>query len=262
MQQRDKLVTAITTLDAHVVGVIEIENNSTDVPISDLVDGLNAATAPGTYAYVSTGPIGTDAIRVGLIYQPASVTPFNAFAVLDSSVDPLFIDDLNRPVLAQSFSENTSGVVFTVAVNHLKSKGSNCNGVGDPDMGDGQGNCNGVRTAAAAALVDWLATDPTESDSDDFLIIGDLNAYSQEDPVTTIESASYIDLIELFVGTGLRGQCILVQLRQRIGLFGSCAGKSRHGGERNRCSGLAYQRGRAAGARLQRLQPAVTLQPR
>ena len=34
---------------------------------------------------------------------------------------------------------------------------------GDPDTGDGQGNCNLTRTRAAAALVDWLATDPTGS---------------------------------------------------------------------------------------------------
>jgi len=122
--------------------------------------------------------------------------------VLDSSVDPLFNDQRNRPVLAQSFSENTSGAVFTVAVNHLKSKSSSCSSIGDPDIGDGQGNCNGTRTDAATALVNWLATDPTGSGSEDFLILGDLNAYSQEDPVTTIESASYTDLIEAFVGTG------------------------------------------------------------
>ena len=39
----------------------------------------------------------------------------------------------------------------------------------------------------------------------DFLIIGDLNAYSQEDPVTTIEAAGYSDLIETWVGTGVAG---------------------------------------------------------
>jgi predicted extracellular nuclease len=201
--QRDKLISAITKLDAHVVGLIELENHPHDDPIADLVDGLNSMSGPGTYAYIATGPIGGDAIRVGLIYQPASVTPVGPFAVLDSSVDSLFDDTKNRPVLAQSFSENTeNGVVFTIAVNHLKSKGSACDDVGDPDMNDGQGNCNGVRTAAAAALVDWLATDPTGSGSPDSLIIGDLNAYSQEDPVTTIESSGYIDQIEAFVGTG------------------------------------------------------------
>jgi hypothetical protein len=127
----------------------------------------------------------------------------NAFAILDSSVDPLFIDTRNRPVLAQSFAENDSGEVFTVAVNHFKSKGSSCSGDGDPDADDGQGNCNGVRTAAAAALTNWLATDPTGSDYDSFLILGDLNAYSREDPLTMIKSAGYVDLVEDFVGTGV-----------------------------------------------------------
>ena len=48
-------------------------------------------------------------------------------------------------------------------MNHLKSKGSACADIGDPDTGDGQGNCNLTRKAAAEALVDWLATDPTGS---------------------------------------------------------------------------------------------------
>jgi hypothetical protein len=89
-----------------------------------------------------------------------------------------------------------------VAVNHLKSKGSPCDDVGDPDMGDGQGNCNLTRTSAAEAIVDWLAIDPTGSGDGDFLVIGDLNAYAQEDPVVALENGGYTDLIEQFVGTG------------------------------------------------------------
>jgi len=41
-RQRDKLVTAISKLDAHVVGLIELENHPFDAPIADLVTGLNA----------------------------------------------------------------------------------------------------------------------------------------------------------------------------------------------------------------------------
>ncbi len=182
-QQKVKIVSAISQLDADVLGLIEIENQAGDGPTADLVAGVNAATSPGKYDYVATGAIGTDAIRVALMYQPATVTPLGAFAVLDSSVNPAFIDTLNRPVLAQTFVENATGAVFTVAVNHLKSKGSNCNAVGDPDTGDLQGNCNQTRTSAAQAEVDWLATDPTGSGSSNFLITGDLNAYAQEDPV-------------------------------------------------------------------------------
>ena len=201
-RQRDKLVTAISTLDADVVGLMEIENYPGDVPTADLVAGLNAATAPGTYAYIATGAVGADAIRQAILYKPAAVTPLGAFAVLDSIVDPLFDDTLNRPMLVQSFVENATGGVFTVGVNHLKSKGSDCDDVGDPDTGDGQGNCNITRTNAAQAIADFLATDPTGSGDGDFLVIGDLNAYAQEDPVTTLEAGGYTDLIEVFEGSG------------------------------------------------------------
>ncbi|MDO2133192.1 hypothetical protein Q2426_25830, partial [Escherichia coli] len=80
-------------------------------------------------------------------------------AVLDSSVNPEFDDTRNRPTLAQTFQEINGGERLTIAVNLLKSKGSACDG--DPDTGDGQGNCNLTRARAAQALVDWLAGDPT-----------------------------------------------------------------------------------------------------
>ena len=46
-------------------------NNATTA-INDLVNGLNAATSPNTYAYINTGTIGDDAIRVALIYKNAT----------------------------------------------------------------------------------------------------------------------------------------------------------------------------------------------
>ncbi len=207
-RQRDKIVAAITAINADVVGLIEIENNVNDDAVIDLVDSLNAVNGPGTYDYVATAAIGTDAIKVAIVYQPDSVSPVGPYAILDSSVDPRFIDTKSRPVLAQSFAD-ASGSVFTVAVNHLKSKGSDCNDVGDPDLGDGAGNCNVTRTAAAEALVDWLAGDPTASGDSDTLIIGDLNSYDKEDPIDAIVAGSddtagtaddYTDLIRLFQG--------------------------------------------------------------
>jgi predicted extracellular nuclease len=187
-RQRDKLLATLAGLDADVIGLNEIENSTGVDPLGDptsgIVTGLNAMSGAGTYAAIDTGVVGTDAIRVGLIYRPAAVTPVGAFKLLTSAVDPRFLDSKSRPVLAQTFEENATGERFTVAVNHLKSKGSSCGDVGDPDAGDGQGNCNGTRTQAAKALVDWLAGDPTSSGDPDFLILGDLNAYAMEDPIT------------------------------------------------------------------------------
>ena len=199
-RQRDKIVAALAAMNADVVGLIEIENHPGDVPTADLVSGLNDAVGAGTYAYVATGAIGPDAIRQALIYKPAKVSPMGAFAVLDSSVDPRFLDDFNRPTLAQTFQDAVSGGIFTVAVNHLKSKGSPCDLIGDPDTGDGSGNCNLTREAAAEALVDWLATDPTGSGDADFLIIGDLNAYDKEDPIDVLVAAGYTDVLFHFLG--------------------------------------------------------------
>ena len=200
-RQRDKIISVITTINPDIAGLSEMENDATpNSAIEDLVAGLNAATAPGTYAFINTGVVGTDEIRVAIIYKPATVAPVGSHAILNSLVDPLFIDTKNRPALAQTFQQLSTTAKFTVVVNHLKSKGSDCNDVGDPDIGDGQGNCNLTRAAAATALVNWLATDPTGSGDPDFLLVGDYNSYAKEDPITVIKSAGYNELISTFVG--------------------------------------------------------------
>ena len=204
-RQRAKLLEAISGLNTEVLGLIELENTPGVEPLAAIVAGLNARLGAGTYSYIDTGVIGTDAIRVGIIYQSTVVTPVGPFASLNTSVDPRFIDTRNRPTLAQTFAENATGARFTVAVNHLKSKGSSC-GAGDDDPQ--QGNCNATRTQAAAALTDWLASDPTGSGDPDFLIVGDLNAYAKEDPIDTLKAGAddttgsddYTNLIETSQG--------------------------------------------------------------
>ncbi len=199
-RQQDKIVSALAALGADVVGLLELENAPTDAPLQTLVQALNDVVGAGTYASVATGPIGTDAIKVAFLYKPASVATLGPHAILDSTVDPRFLDTKNRPALAQTFRHTASGGVFTSVVNHLKSKGSGCDDVGDPDTGDGSGNCNGTRQAAARALVDWLATDPTGSGDEDFLVLGDLNSYAKEDPIDALRARGYTDLVNAFGG--------------------------------------------------------------
>ena len=199
VRQLTKIVAGLEEIDADVAGLIEIQND-TGESTQQIVAALNEATAAGTYDAIDTGYIGTDAIKVALVYQPGAVTPVGDYEVFDSEDDPRFDDTRNRPVLIQTFEENATGARFTVAVNHLKSKGSDCDAVGDPDLEDGQGNCNLTRTRAAEALADYLATDPTGSGDPDVLVMGDLNAYAQEDPITALEAAGYTDLHELFEG--------------------------------------------------------------
>jgi predicted extracellular nuclease len=217
-RQTAKTVSAIVGLEADIIGLMELENDGygSDSAVHELVERLNAATAAGTYAYVNadaasgrTNVLGSDAIKVGLIFKPARVAPLGT-AVLNRGAFGLFttlsegVIGRNRPALAQTFSHPDGGT-FTVVVNHLKSKGSSCEGnispvASDPDLGDGQGNCNLTRSVAAAELAEWLANDPTGSGDPDVLVIGDLNAYAMEDPVTALKQGGYTNLIESLVG--------------------------------------------------------------
>ncbi|MFZ5856844.1 MAG: ExeM/NucH family extracellular endonuclease [Chloroflexota bacterium] len=207
-RQWTKTVAAILAMDPDVLGVNEIENDGygPDSAIAHLVDQLNAATAPGTYAFIdvdaNTGQVnamGTDAIKVSIIYKPASVTPVGQTAALNTVA---FInggdsDPRNRASLAQAFQQNANGQVFIVNVNHLKSKGSACD---LPDAFDGQGNCNQVRVNAVTELMNWLAADPTGTGDPDILLIGDYNSYAMEDPIMVMLNAGFTNLISSFLG--------------------------------------------------------------
>ena len=189
-RQKAKILAALDSIDADIFGLMEIENDSPisgNDAVADLVEGLNLINGDGTYAYIDTGAIGGDAIKQAILYKPAAVTPVGTFKLLTSTIDARFIDTANRPALAHVFMDNESGVEFVVAVNHLKSKGSDCNDLGDPDLGDGAGNCNLTRKAAAEALVDWLANPTYFPDVEKALIIGDLNSYDKEDPIDMIK---------------------------------------------------------------------------
>ena len=198
-RQKAKTIKALAALDADVVGLMELENNG-GASLQSIVDGLNAQAGTDSWKFIPTGVIGTDAITVGLIYRTTTVQPAGDFAILTSSIDSRFNEQKNRPTLAQTFDARATGGRFTVAVNHLKSKGSDCDDVGDPNLDDGQGECNVTRTRAARALGDWLNSDPTGSGDPDILIIGDMNAYLQEDPVVALENAGFVDLLKETAG--------------------------------------------------------------
>ncbi|WP_243075893.1 ExeM/NucH family extracellular endonuclease [Microbacterium sp. SS28] len=204
-RQQEKIVAALVEIDADVFGLIEIENNGdAETPaVATLTEALNLAVGHEAYSYIDTGKIGTDVITTAFVYKTATVEPLGDPELLTSDVDPRFIDSLNRPALAQTFGGRAGGEPFTVVVNHLKSKSSACTAAGDPDTGDGSGNCNQTRTAAAEALADWLAGDPTgQGTGDRTLIIGDLNSYDKEDPIDVLTGAGYTDLLLQFQGEG------------------------------------------------------------
>lgn len=199
-RQETKIVSAITEMDADVIGLMEIENNN-DEAVNTLVAALNERVGEDRYSAVETGQLGSDEITTAIIFQDDAVTPVGDHQVLDDTVDERFDVTRHRPALAQTFTPVSDAEgpgeelgEFTVVTNHLKSKGSQCGSEGDNTHL--VGSCDQERTDAAAALTDWTADEAMPRP----VIMGDINAYDHERPVQTLEAAGFTDLKKLFDG--------------------------------------------------------------
>nr|WP_194425498.1 ExeM/NucH family extracellular endonuclease [Microbacterium aquimaris] len=198
-RQQDKIVEAINSLDADVVGLMEIENSAAlgeqpDEATSTLVDALNIAAGTERWAYVPSSaelpdPAQQDVITNAIIYQPAAVTTVGASRALgsQSGADQAFGNA--REPIAQVFESLDGGAPFLFAVNHLKSKGSPGPWPGDADAGDGQGASNESRVRQATALNEWV--DEIRGDVDAVVLAGDFNSYTHEDPLQVLYDAGY-----------------------------------------------------------------------
>ena len=195
-RQRAKIITAIKELNADVVGLIEMENDGdgANSAIVDLVNGLNTAIGSNTYDYIklanTTGSSGTDEIKVAFLYKPGAVTPVGNAVYFN---DPAFTS-LGRPPLAQTFINNASGEKFTPIVNHFKSKGAGGATLLNLDQGDGQGAFNDTRKTQATALLNFVSQIQTDSGDSDVMILGDLNAYNEEDPIDILRAGGLTKL--------------------------------------------------------------------
>ena len=196
--QQAKIVAAINGLDVDVLGLEEIENTAAvtgdverrDESLAALVDALNVTAGHERWAYVESPAevgIDEDVIRVGFIYDPATVAPVGESRIFNHDA---FTGDARQP-LAQEFEAVDGAGTFVAVTNHFKSKGSVSRG--DADTGDGQGNNATLRTAQSQALIDALDAQTDWADAPVF-ILGDLNAYTREDAARVLEANGYTNI--------------------------------------------------------------------
>ncbi|KAJ1458643.1 Endonuclease/exonuclease/phosphatase [Pelagophyceae sp. CCMP2097] len=182
----------------------------------DIIARLNAANPARDYKSVThevgASILGTDSIRADIFYDANVVTMVgNAASIVDNtngwtSTDKihyaptdaalLAMDvsgklfsgaDTSRSPLAATFALKSNGAPVTVVMNHLKSKGGSGTGP-NADLKNGAGSWNDRRTLGAKAVRKWLDTHPTGVMTDSVVLLGDLNAYAQEDPVQYLVS--------------------------------------------------------------------------
>lgn len=187
--QLSKLVATLRALHPDIAALMELENDGygPSSSLAQLVAALNRDGGDWRFVDARRGP-GHDEIRVGLIYRSTRVEPVGQPATLEAGP----FGSRSRVPLAQAFRAGR-GPAFVVAVNHFKSKGCSEATGEDADRRDGQGCWNATRTDSARRLHVWLAGDPTRSGSDLALIVGDLNAYAQEDPLRHLRSQDWVD---------------------------------------------------------------------
>ncbi|MET3635781.1 ExeM/NucH family extracellular endonuclease [Curtobacterium oceanosedimentum] len=195
-RQQVKIVKAINALGADVVSLEEIENSAAfgqdrDAAVATLVAALNRATGQDTWAYAKSPAklaANEDVIRLALIYKKDRVAPTGESTILTDS------DVFQRQPVADAFRPvgGTAADDFLVIANHFKSKGS---GIGEnADQGDGQGASNADRVRQAQALATFSTSMQQQYGTDRVFLIGDFNAYSEEDPMVVLRDAGYTDL--------------------------------------------------------------------
>ena len=204
VRQEAKLVSAISAMQADVVGLMEIENDGFGEfsAIASLVNALNDADSANEYAFVdfNVNQVGTDAITTALIYRANKVEEVGSAAITTAAP----FDFSNRTPIAQSFKSLESQEVFTVAVAHLKSKGGCRSASGaNEDQNDGQACWNEIRTEGASAFADWLDSKPTGVDDEDIILVGDMNAYAMEDPIRKFDEKGYKNVVAELDGNTL-----------------------------------------------------------
>jgi predicted extracellular nuclease len=192
-RQRGRLSATIKHLRPHLVAVMELENDGfgEDSAAADFIRDLEKASGKSWQAVTPReGPVGGDAITVGIFYRPDKLVAAGEAAVLTG---PHF-SRLNRVPIAQQFIDPSSGESFMIVVNHLKSKSSCPDDGRNANLKDGQGCWNHERTEAATVMARWTRSLAETTTAGKALILGDMNAYRMEDPIAAILDTGFQDL--------------------------------------------------------------------
>ncbi len=193
-RQRQRLAAAIRVLDPHVLAVMELENDGFG-PLSaaaDFIELLQDATGALWRVVKPAGnDTGKDKITVGIFYRDDMIETSGEAEILQG---PEF--KRSRQPLAQVFTLPDGDEKILIVVNHLKSKGSCPENGPDANQNDGQGCWNPIRVASAEKMSAWVSSLAESSQTSNALILGDMNAYRLEDPINTIRTAGFIELLD------------------------------------------------------------------
>jgi len=186
-KQRAKVSKALAKINADIYGLVEIQQG--DNAMREIAEDLTENTGrPFSFIPDKSGASGTYT-KSSFVYCTDKVEPVGAIQEIESGVS-------NRKKM-QAFRELATGEMFIYSINHFKAKSGNGSGP-DADQGDGQGGYNATRVGEANAVINKYNKFKTSIGDEDILIMGDLNAYGKEDPITTFTKQQFTDLHRYF----------------------------------------------------------------
>ena len=177
--QTQKICKAFKQIDADIYALCEIQKG--DSAAQMLVDAMNKMAKKERYAYVSHGWSNSDMISCGYIYRMDKVRPYGdlQYAYKDTT------SHYRYRLMACGFEEIESGEKFVLNVNHLRSK----RGTGAESNEKRMANVDSL-----LVMLDKIEQEQLFGDSD-VLLVGDYNAYTQEEPIQTLVRAGYADMV-------------------------------------------------------------------
>ena len=191
-KQHAKIVKALAAIDADVFGLVEVQQGQ--VALEKLSNALNEIDPSAQYTYINDGTqvYGTYT-KAGYLYKASKVKPIRQLQSNDTGV--------KHRKKAQGFEVLATGARFIYMINHFKAKSGK--GSGDnADKGDGQSTYNGDRVREATAVATFAKSCANYFGDNDVLVMGDLNAYSMEDPIRIFTDAGYTNLIKKYDANG------------------------------------------------------------
>lgn len=186
-KQRIKTSQALAKINADIYALVEIQTGQG--ALAELAADLTKNTGRN-FAYINDGSSTNGSFtKSGYIYCTDMVTPHGNMQHNNTYVE-------NRKKV-QGFTEKATGEKFILSVNHFKAKSGSGSGA-NQDQGDGQGSFNAARVQEAQSILSNYPSYTSTFGDEDFLIVGDLNAYGKEDPITTLTDWGMIDLHRTF----------------------------------------------------------------
>lgn len=183
-RQRVKLIAALQQLSADAYVLSELENG--DPASDDLLAALNAATGGG-YAVIDHDAPGSFTRSV-IFYRTSALQPVTTTFWLNTSI-------FQRAHITQGFLAIASGKRFLLSTMHLRSKLCDNASGANLDQNDGQGCYNAMRRSQVQELVSHWSSIRASTWIPSQLVMGDFNAYDQEDPIDLMRASGFVDLV-------------------------------------------------------------------